>query len=88
MSESPKLLVEEPTVFEKPANSVTRAVSNFLEIAYAQFLAYLSMIVYECITCAASRSSIAKDASYKVKMVKDREFLKFATNENFVAISK
>ena len=36
----------------------------------------------------ALQASIAKDASYKVKMVKDREFLKFATNENFVAISK
>ena len=36
----------------------------------------------------ALQASIAKDASYKAKMVKDREFLKFATNENFVAISK
>ena len=36
----------------------------------------------------ALQASIAKDASYKVKMVKDREFLKFAANENFVAISK
>ena len=34
------------------------------------------------------QASIAKDASYKAKMVRDREFLKFATNENFVAISK
>ena len=36
----------------------------------------------------ALQASIAKDASYKAKMVKDREFLKFAANENFVAISK
>lgn len=36
----------------------------------------------------ALQASIAKDASYKAKMVKDREFLKLASNENFLAISK
>ncbi len=42
--------------------------------------------VDECVK--ALQASIAKDASFKAKMIRDREFLKFATNENFVAISK
>ena len=54
---------------------------------------YLKAIAYahqdkvdECVK--ALQASIAKDASYKAKMVKDREFLKFASNENFAAIAK
>ena len=42
--------------------------------------------VDECVK--ALQASIAKDASYKAKMLRDREFLKFAANENFIAISK
>ncbi len=42
--------------------------------------------VDECVK--ALQASIAKDASFKAKMIRDREFLKFVTNENFVAISK
>jgi len=42
--------------------------------------------VDECVK--ALQASIAKDASFKAKMIRDREFLKFAANENFIAISK
>lgn len=36
----------------------------------------------------ALQASIAKDASFKAKLKKDREFSKFASNENFSAIIK
>jgi tetratricopeptide (TPR) repeat protein len=42
--------------------------------------------VDECVQ--SLQASIAKDASFKAKMIRDREFLKFASNENFNAISK
>ena len=54
---------------------------------------YLKAIAYahqdkvdECVK--ALQAAIAKDASFKAKMIRDREFLKFAANENFIAISK
>jgi len=54
---------------------------------------YLKAIAYarldkvdECVK--ALQASIIKDGSFKAKMIRDREFLKFATNENFIAISK
>ena len=54
---------------------------------------YLKAIAYahldkvdECVK--ALQASISKDASFKAKMIRDREFLKFAANENFIAISK
>jgi tetratricopeptide (TPR) repeat protein len=64
------------------SSDVTSAQGHYLKaIAYAH-----QDKVDECVK--ALQASIAKDASFKAKMIRDREFLKFAANENFIAITK
>ena len=63
------------------------ADANSAQGLYLKAIAYAHQDkVDECVK--ALQASIAKDASFKVKLKKDREFLKFATNENFAAIAK
>ena len=79
-------------VLNKDFDGAIATINASVDASSAQGL-YLKAIAYahqdkvdEAVK--ALQASIAKDASFKAKMKKDREFLKFATNENFVAIAK
>jgi tetratricopeptide (TPR) repeat protein len=63
------------------------ADANSAQGNYLKAIAYAHMDkADECVK--ALQASIAKDASFKVKAKKDKEFMKLAANENFAAILK
>ncbi len=79
-------------VLNKDFEGAIATINASMDAASAQGN-YLKAIAYahldkvdECVK--ALQAAVAKDASYKMKLKKDREFLKFAANENFVAIAK
>lgn len=79
-------------VLNKDFDGAIGTINASVDANSAQGL-YLKAIAYahqdkvdDCVK--AIQASIVKDASYKAKVKKDREFLKFAANENFTAITK